>query len=37
MAIKINTNISNEFDEESITINAPKLTDEIQNILNEYY
>ena len=37
MAIKINTNISNEFDEESITINAPKLTDEIQNIIKYIY
>lgn len=33
MNIKINTNISNEFKETSITINAPELTNEIQNII----
>ncbi|MBP3256124.1 MAG: LytTR family transcriptional regulator [Clostridia bacterium] len=33
MDIKINTNISSEFNEASITINAPELTDEIQNII----
>ena len=33
MDIKINTNISKEFKETSITINAPELTDEIQNIV----
>ncbi len=32
--MKINTNISNEFKETSITINAPKLTPEIQNLIN---
>lgn len=34
MAIKINTNISSEFEETSITINAPELSNEIQNIIN---
>lgn len=33
MAIKINTNISNEFEETSITINAPELSNEIENII----
>ena len=33
MDIKINTNISKEFKETSITINAPELTDEIHNIV----
>ena len=33
MSIKINTNISSEFEETSITINAPELCDEIQNII----
>lgn len=33
MSIKINTNISSEFKETSITINAPELSDEIQNII----
>ena len=33
MSIKINTNISSEFEETSITINAPELSDEIQNII----
>ncbi len=33
MEIKINTNISSEFKETSITINAPELTKEIQNLL----
>lgn len=33
MNIKINTNISSEYKEASITINAPELTDEIQNII----
>ena len=33
MNIKINTNISKEFRETSITINAPELTDEIQSIV----
>ena len=33
MSIKINTNISSEFEDTSITINAPELSDEIQNIL----
>ena len=31
--MKINTNISSEFKETSITINAPELTKEIQNLL----
>ncbi len=34
MKIKINTNISSEFEETSITINAPELTPEIQNLIN---
>lgn len=34
MDIKINTNISNEFNEMSITINAPELTHQLQNIIN---
>lgn len=34
MNIKINTNISSEITETSITINAHKMTDEIQNIIN---
>ncbi len=33
MDIKINTNISSEFEETSITINAPELSDEIQNLI----
>ena len=33
MEIKLNTNISSEFEETSITINAPELTDEIQNLI----
>lgn len=33
MAIKINTNISSEFKETSITINAPELSNEIENII----
>lgn len=33
MDIKINTNISNEFEEISITINAPELSGEIQNLI----
>lgn len=33
MKIKINTNISSEFEETSITINAPELSDEIQNLI----
>lgn len=33
MEIKINTNISNKFEETSITINAPELSDEIQNLI----
>ena len=33
MEMKINTNISSEFKETSITINAPELTKEIQNLL----
>ena len=33
MEIKINTNISSEFKEASITINAPELTKEIQNLI----
>ena len=33
MSIKINTNISSEFEETSITINAPELSDDIQNII----
>lgn len=33
MDIKINTNISSEFKETSITINAPELSDEIQNLI----
>ena len=34
MKIKITTNISNEFKEPSIIINAPELSDEIQTVLN---
>ena len=34
MNIKINTNISSEIIETSITINAHQMTDEIQNIIN---
>lgn len=34
MNIKINTNISDEFKETSITINAPKITNEIQNLID---
>lgn len=34
MDIRINTNISNEFNETSITINAPELTHKVQNIIN---
>lgn len=33
MSIKINTNISSEFEETSITINAPELSTEVQNII----
>ncbi len=33
MEIKINTNISSEFEETSITINAPELTEEIQSLI----
>lgn len=33
MEIKINTNISNEFKETSITINAPELNENLQNII----
>ena len=33
MAIKISTNISNEFEETSITINAPELSKEIEDII----
>lgn len=33
MNIKINTNISSKIAETSITINAPKMTNEIQNII----
>ncbi len=33
MELKINTNISNQFKEVSITINAPELSEEIQNII----
>lgn len=33
MEMKINTNISSEFKETSITINAPELTKEIKNLL----
>lgn len=33
MKIKINTNISSEFKETSITINAPELSEEIQNLI----
>lgn len=33
MDIKINTNISSQFEEVSITINAPELSDEIQNLI----
>lgn len=33
MEIKINTNISNEFEKVLITINAPELSDEIQNLI----
>ena len=34
MNIKVNTNISKEFDEISININAPEITDDLQKILN---
>lgn len=34
MNIKINTNISSEFQEPSITIQAPKLSTEIQNVID---
>lgn len=34
MNIKINTNISDEFKETFITINAPELTSEIQNLID---
>ena len=34
MEIKITTNISNEFKETSITVNAPELSDELQNVIN---
>lgn len=34
MEIKITTNISNEFKEASIIINAPELSDEIQTVIN---
>lgn len=33
MGIKINTNISSEFKETSVTINAPELTKEIQSLI----
>ena len=33
MKIKINTNISSEFEETSITINAPELSNEVQNLI----
>lgn len=33
MEVKINTNISNQFNEVSITINAPELSEEIQNFI----
>lgn len=33
MKIKINTNISSEFEETPITINAPELSEEIQNLI----
>ncbi len=33
MEIKINTNISNEFEGILVTINAPELSDEIQNLI----
>lgn len=33
MEIKINTNISSQFKETSITINAPELSDEIQHLI----
>ena len=33
MDIKIKTNISSEFEEVSITINAPELNDELQNVI----
>ena len=33
MRIKINTNISSEFKETSITINAPELSNEVQNLI----
>lgn len=36
MNIKINTNISSEYKETTITINAPKLSDEIRDSLNIY-
>lgn len=35
MEIKIHTNISKEFTETSIIINAPKLTDELNNFINK--
>lgn len=33
MEIKINTNISNEFDDITITVNAPNLSEETQNVI----
>jgi len=33
MEIKINTNISNEFEKVLITVNAPELSDEVQNLV----
>ena len=33
MNIKINTNISSEYKETTITINAPKLSDEIRDFI----
>ena len=34
MNIKVNTNISKEFDEITINVNAPEFTEDLQKILN---
>ena len=34
MNIKVNTNISKEFEEITINVSAPELTEELQKILN---
>ena len=35
MEIKINTNISEEFSNITININAPKMTEEVENIIRQ--